>query len=313
MANKKIIGIDCGATKIMAQSCIYSDESQLIYPSKFHFELKYEQYPGWDSNFKPISLSQQQHEYSNSKIKLSNSEIKQGLVIINAIKKIISLSRSKRIGLCFPGIKNQFGIVVMANGPRIPNLYSQIPEIDTAYNDSECCVLGEWKSNIGKITNEKNIIYIGGGTGIADGIILKNKLLDFNSRKELKRSWELMMDNGESIESNLSPQNMINNWNYKTNQKLKYLDELISLDNNSKIIDKAVNAFKILIDDRINFFKNNNAEVDAIIIGQRLGQILNENNSIFKQKLNSQTNIPIKYSSDRRLAALGAGWKKACL
>ena len=312
MDKNKIIGIDCGATKIMAQSCIYSAESQLISPSNFHFEQRYAENPDWDPNYKPMSLAQQQHEFHNSNITLNNAELKQSKVIIKTIQKVISDSKSKMIGLCFPGIKNQFGIVIMANGPRIPNLYSQIPEIDIAYSDSECCVLGESKSNIGQIKQGENIIYIGGGTGIADGIILKNKIINFNTRSDLKRSWELMLDDGKSIESHLAPQSMINNWNQKKKQKLKYLDDLLSLDNNSSIIDKAVDAFNILINDRIKFFNNNNAKIDAIIIGQRLGQILHKNNSVFKQKLHSQTDIPIRYSSDRRVAALGAGWKKVC-
>ena len=68
------------------------------------------------------------------------------------------------VGLCFPGIKtaNYDGISIMANGPRNINMLSMInkmlkPKLDNRisiraiYDDSECCVIGEWKSSIGKL------------------------------------------------------------------------------------------------------------------------------------------------------------------
>ena len=55
----------------------------------------------------------------------------------------------------------------------------------------------------------KNAVYIGDGSGIADGIILDGKLIDFNRTEEAKRSWELHLPDG-SVESQLSPAGMIN-------------------------------------------------------------------------------------------------------
>ena len=52
---------------------------------------------------------------------------------------------------CVSGIKSKDGIVVMANGPRIPNFKKRIKEIDAIYNDSDCCVMGECHSTIGKL------------------------------------------------------------------------------------------------------------------------------------------------------------------
>ena len=52
---------------------------------------------------------------------------------------------------------------------------------------TECCLIGEWKSSIGKLQNSENAIYIG-GTGIADGIILGNKIVDIRNSKKIKRS-----------------------------------------------------------------------------------------------------------------------------
>ena len=80
------------------------------------------------------------------------------------------------------------------------------------YDDSECCLIGEWKSSIGKLQNSENAIYIGGGTGIADGIILGNKIVDIRNSKKIKRSWELTMPTGKSVEYYLSLGGMLNQW-----------------------------------------------------------------------------------------------------
>ena len=105
------------------------------------------------------------------------------------------------MGLCFPGIKTPKldGVSIMANGPRNIKMLSMINhKIKTnnhtklmmreIYDDSECCLIGEWKSSIGKLQNSENAIYIGGGTGIADGIILGNKIVDIRNSKKIKRS-----------------------------------------------------------------------------------------------------------------------------
>jgi hypothetical protein len=48
------------------------------------------------------------------------------------------------------------------------------------------------------------------------------------------------------------------------------------------------------------------------VIGQRLGQFLNENNVEYKEKFKKTIEIPLKISSDRRTAALGAALAIAC-
>ena len=119
----------------------------------------------------------------------------------------------------------------MANGPRIPEFKKKISNVDNIFNDSDCCIIGEWKSTIGKMQNIKNGIYIGGGTGIADGLICDNKLIDFNEVKILKRSWELKAPGGLSVESMLSPKGIISN--YKKLRNSNYT-KLSSNENDNK-------------------------------------------------------------------------------
>ena len=173
--------------------------------------------------------------------------------------------------------------------------------------------MGEWKSSIGKLEKCNNAVYIGGGTGIADGILLKGALIDFNQRNDVKRSWELFMPDGHSVEYSLSPKGMIDQWNSSQNEDMDSLNQLIQYENALSIFQKATEAFSFLIQDRIEFFKRNHSEIEKVVIGQRLGQFLSQNDSSFKSMIESSKEIPIEYSSDRRTAAVGAAWKKACL
>ena len=310
MADSYILGIDCGGTKVMAQSVRYNSRTGLVSPGEFQLEVNYSDSPKWNSKFIPVHLDLQRQEFSEGNIYLTQPEIDQGNVIVETIQNIISKSESDSIGLCFPGIKNERGVVIMANGPRIPDFLERIQGIDSMPHDSDCCVLGEWKSTIGKLQNCDNAVYIGGGTGIADGIILRSKMIDFNARDDVKRSWELKIPSGETIESCLSPKWMIHQWNISQREKVETLDQLSQNQNANTIFEKATEAFSFLIQNRTQFFKANHAKIEKIVIGQRLGIFMA--NSKLISLLESNTDIPLDYSTDRRTAALGAAWKKIC-
>ena len=310
MVNRQLLGIDCGGTKVLAQSASFDSETGLVSPGEFHLEVNYSDSPNWNPNFIPIHLDLQRQEFSERNIFLTEPEMDQGDVIVETIQNVIFKSESDSIGLCFPGIKNDHGVVIMANGPRIPDLLERIPEIDSLYNDSDCCVVGEWKSTIGKMQNAKNSVYIGGGTGIADGIILNGELIDFNERDDVKRSWELIMENGQSVESCLSPKGMIDQWNFSNKHKVITLDQLSKNENSKLIFNKAIIAFSYLIQNRIQFFRSNNSIIEKIVLGQRLGMFMAD--SKLRSMVEAETDIPIDYSTDRRTAALGAAWTKVC-
>ena len=310
MADSYTLGIDCGGTKIMAQSVTYNSRTGLVSPSEFQLEVNYSDSPKWNSKFIPVHLDLQRQEFFEGNIYLTQSEMDQGNVIVETIQDIISKTESDSIGLCFPGIKNDRGVVIMANGPRIPDFLERIEGIGSIPHDSDCCVLGEWKSTIGKLQNCNNAVYIGGGTGIADGIILKGKMIDFNERDDVKRSWELKIPSGQTIESCLSPKGMIHQWNLSQREKVETLDQLSQNQNANTIFEKATEAFSFLIQNRTQFFKANHAKIEKIVIGQRLGIFMA--NSKLISLLESNKDIPLDYSTDRRTAALGAAWKRIC-
>ena len=328
MNNPLLLGLDGGATKILAQTSAIDPRSSLIIPKEEHHESNYKNSLGFDSGFMPVDLARQKKEAKENNYSISEQEINQSVSVIDTIVKVILSSvREKQIskvGLCFPGIKtaNYDGISIMANGPRNINMLSLInkmlkPKLDngisikTIYDDSECCVIGEWKSSIGKLRDCKNAIYVGGGTGIADGIILNNKIVD----KDIERSWELIMPSGESVEQCLSLGGMLSQWNKEKEKSIKAIislfDHAVSGNNfANNIIEKAAKAFAFLIERRMEFFQSHNTKPEKIVIGQRLGNILTEkNNPLSKLIFQNNYNVSVEISTDRRTAALGAAYK----
>ena len=333
MNSSLALGIDGGATKVLAQTCTVDQKSSLIIPQKFQFELNYSDSSNFNSGFKPVEMSYQKKEAKENKYRLSEKEINQSMSMIDTIiETIVSATKDNQItqiGLCFPGIKTEKsdGIAIMANGPRSIKMLSLINEklksklgnwfsINTIYDDSECCLIGEWKSAIGKLRDCENAIYIGGGTGIADGIILNNEIVDIKTHSEAKRSWEMIMPNGESVEQCLSIGSMLNQWNggkeKSINAILSLFDQALSGDIFAKnIIEKASKAFSFLIDKRTEFFHHHNAKPEKIVIGQRLGKILSDKSNPLSKLIfqNNYYDTSIEISTDRSTAALGAAYK----
>ena len=312
MSDDLLAGIDCGATKVMVQSGTYCSKTSKISPGSIYHELHYSDHPGWNFNFKPIPLKIQKNEYQSSNISLTNEEIDQGNVMIETIVSSIKIIEDYKIGLCFPGLKSHEGIVVMANGPRIPNLTHHIDPVKNILNDSDCCVIGELKSTIGMMQDTENGIYIGGGTGIADGIILNGEILNITDTVGVPRCWEISVSSNETVETLLSPAGIIKRYNDQNNTDVKVLADLIHKKGFNRIMDDALGAFLKLVEVRERFFKSQNEEIKDIVIGQRLGKFFNDLGEKYLERFQSGTKIPIKISSDRRTAALGAAISFTC-
>ena len=312
MSDDLLAGIDCGATKVMVQSGTYCSKTSKISPGSIYHELHYSDHPGWNFNFKPIPLNIQKDEYQSSNIVLTDEEIDQGNVIIETIVSSIKIIEDYKIGLCFPGLKSHEGVVVMANGPRIPNLTHHINPVKNILNDSDCCVIGELKSTIGMMQDTENGIYIGGGTGIADGIILNGEILNITNTVGVPRCWEISVSSNETVETLLSPAGIIKRYNDQNNTDVKVLADLIHKKGFNRIMDDALGAFLKLVEVRERFFKSQNEEIKDIVIGQRLGKFFNDLGEKYLERFQSGTKIPIKISSDRRTAALGAAISFTC-
>ena len=73
----------------------------------------------------------------------------------------------------------------MANGPRMPEYLNYIESkinqsVYPLESDANMCVWGEEYALDGSLRNINNAYYLGGGTGTADGLKLKSKLVPFD-------------------------------------------------------------------------------------------------------------------------------------
>ena len=252
--NDNLIGIDCGASKVLLQSAKINSNRTIISKGQYYKEYVYSSHPDWDPSYRPIPLDIQIKENKNKSILIRKAEKRQGDIIVELLQDIIANISGSQIGICFPGIKDDYGVTILANGPRIPKLLKRLNKVDTLYNDSDCCITGELVSNIGKMNDIRNGIYIGGGTGIADGILLNGKIINLNDDKSPKKSWELILPQGASVESYLSPGGMLKNHNLKYKTKITSLKELSASQYFEETLSNAITAFDYLLKDRLKFF-----------------------------------------------------------
>lgn len=308
MSKNVSIGLDCGASKILSQAAKIDSYLDLVIPIGKTIEEEYRMNFRWNNKFKPVPIETQLEEFKNQKIKLTSEEISQANVILSLINKFLKNFNGKKISICFPGLKSKNGVTVMANGPRIPNLIKELNYFKNFYNDSDCCMVGEQKSSVGKMINIKNGIYLGGGTGIADGLIINGKIIDFSNATNIRRSWQIIYQ-GKTIESMLSPSGMIKSFNHKFNQNINTLDEFINSKYSIEILIDASNAFSELIKDRIKIFNLMGQHPEIIVIGQRLGFFIDKLDTKIKDMFLNCSKIPLSFSTDRRTAALGAIYK----
>ena len=310
--NDYLIGIDCGASKVLLQSAKINSNRTIISKGQYCKEYVYSSHPDWDPSYRPIPLDVQIEENNNKSILISKAERKQGDIIVKLLQDIIENISGSKIGICFPGIKDDYGVTILANGPRIPELLTRLSKVDTLYNDSDCCITGEMVSDIGKMNDIYNGIYIGGGTGIADGILLDGKVINLGNDKNPKKSWELRIPQGVNVESYLSPGGMLKNHNLKYKTKITSLKELSASRYFEETLSNAITAFDYLLHDRIEFFNKHKQNIEKIVIGQRLGQFLNEQPKSVKHLFRKDTIAPVEFSFQREIAALGAAWKGSC-
>ena len=307
-----LIGIDCGASKVLLQSAKINSKGTKISKGKLYKEYLYSSHPDWDPGYQPTPLGLQMEENNNKSIFIGKAEKKQGNVIVELLNNIIASNSDSKVGICFPGIKDTYGVTILANGPRIPKLLNRLDKVDTLYNDSDCCITGELVSNIGKMNNVQNGIYIGGGTGIADGILLDGKIINLNIDENPKKSWELTLPNGATVESLLSPGGMLKNHNLRYKTNITTLSELSYSEHFEETLNNVIIAFDYLIKDRLDFFQRHKQMIDKIVIGQRLGQFLYDQPKNIKNLFQKNYIAPVEFSFQREIAALGAAWKKSC-
>ena len=247
---------------MLLQSAKINPSRTIISKGSYCKEYVYSSHPDWDPRYQPIPIDVQIKENNNKSIQIRKAERKQGDIIVELSEDIIANISGSQIGICFPGIKDDNGVTILGNGPRIPELITRLNKVDTLFNDSDCCITGEVVSNIGKMNDIRNGIYIGGGTGIADGILLNGEIINLNDDKSLKKSWELILPEGTNVESYLSPGGILKNHNLKYKTKISTLNELSASHHFEETLSNAITAFNYLLRDRLEFFQKHKQDIE---------------------------------------------------
>jgi len=207
----KVIGIDGGATKVSA-ALVEKVDSKTFKIVGNTEELRYQDHESFDFEFDPCDF-----ELQLKNPPIDQNESKQGDIYLQTILNIIDRfdgMNDTYISLAMPGVKSKDkkGITAMKNGPRLPNFCTLLQEklgstskISQLESDSDMCSWGEQFSKDGAFRNIQNAYYIGGGTGIADGLKLKDRILSFDSQSNwIAKTWELKTQNGTNLETLIS-------------------------------------------------------------------------------------------------------------
>ena len=211
-----IIGIDGGGSKVSAGIIESKDISTFTINSLS--QQYYNERSEFNSDFSPVAMDIQLNEYNTEEYNVTNDEVLQGKAIIESFhNSIINLNIDKPLlmGIGMVGLKTKDlrGIGAIANGPRIPNFCIQLEDalhksnihlhkpIQYIGSDADNCGIGEEYGKDGLFKDIQNGYYIGGGTGTADALKLKNELIPFDSISSwIAKSWEILNENNISME-----------------------------------------------------------------------------------------------------------------
>ena len=217
-----IIGIDGGGSKVSAGIIESKDIS--TFTIKSLSQQYYNERSEFNSDFSPVAMDIQLNEYNTEEYNVTNDEVLQGNAIVESFhNSIINLNIDKPIlmGIGMVGLKTKDlrGIGAIANGPRIPKFCIQLENalhksnihlykpIQYIGSDADNCGIGEEYGKDGLFKDIQNGYYIGGGTGTADALKLKNELIPFDSISSwIAKSWEILNENNISMEQYTSLQ-----------------------------------------------------------------------------------------------------------
>ena len=326
-----IIGIDGGATKVAGCILERLNENTFIKGSDI-VAINYIDCPSYVKDFKPLPIVEQLADLHSGDFSLSQKEKEHGTAYIEACEQVITSLLSQIngerpvIGIGLPGIKtpNGQGIQSMNNGPRIPNFLERLNRrlrenqinnkpFNKIGNDNDFCGIGETYAKDGAFRESKYGLYIGGGTGIADAIILNGNPVPLNSVNHwFPKTWEIAGQNGLPMESLISHRGLMDQYGKNTHSTYEELAEkdlypetfLTQSSIGEKMAEDFSRTLSSLILDRIHTlyggwqgtfdlldparlieteFPEKGQFFDKIVFGQRLGYLLGKNPGLFKE------------------------------
>jgi predicted NBD/HSP70 family sugar kinase len=214
-----LVGVDGGATEVKVHEILVleREEGLRLDLGPASASVLYDRTP----QFQPVAMAQQLLEEQRGELQLPAEERAEGRLVLEAfVRAILSVAeqagrRHLRIGVCLPGVKSADGrgVVVMRNGPRLPDFLAQLEgrlalsgvelaaPIPPLLSDGEACALGENLGFEGLLKDVPNAYYLGGGTGLAEACKLDGQVVDMDAlRPWMRKAWQLEDKHGQSFE-----------------------------------------------------------------------------------------------------------------
>jgi len=226
-----LIGVDGGATEVKAHAVACDDLSR-----RAAFRLRsesaarvYPRLPG----FVPLPVTEQLAQRDSGDLRRSAEEVEQaGRWVTAAAEAVVDVARQcgvarVLVGVGMPGLKTPDGrgINVINNGPRIPDYLDRFEQQVAAMgitllvpvaalgSDADYCGLGEEYADEGLFRDVQNAYYCGGGTGIADAMKLRGRLVPFDqARTWIQKSWQIPSALGPTFEKLVSASSLNRVW-----------------------------------------------------------------------------------------------------
>lgn len=218
-----LIGVDGGATEAKAHAVSCEDPQRAV-----GFGLRpesaarvYSRVPG----FEPVPLAEQLAQRDAGNIQFAETERQQGNRYIAATAEaVVEVARACGavrilVGVGMPGLKtaDRRGINVINNGPRMPDYLDRLERrladaglelaapIAALGSDADYCGLGEEHAAAGLFHDVEHAYYLGCGTGIADAMKLRGRLVPFDEAKTwIHKSWQMASALGPTFEKLVS-------------------------------------------------------------------------------------------------------------
>ncbi len=303
MSRMVLIGIDGGASKVLAHRVDILQDPLRFAPREPIVEVSYDSSAMYETGFEPVALDQQLAEHRAGSVRQKDSEEHRESAVIDSFCRVVSaldlegVSVPILIGIGLPGLKtpDKRGISAMANGPRMPrfldklesllkeNGFSTIQPVHALGSDADYCGLGEHWGDAGSMRGVQNAYYLGIGTGVADAMLLEGQVVPFDSTKSwMAKTWEIMYSETLSFENMVSAQGIQRRYSDEIGVDLEELNQrqiypwqifercLAGESEASGVVAATVAALVELLALRIESLARGKADVPLVDSGRRM-------------------------------------------
>jgi len=267
-----------------------------------HAEMSYPRLDG----FAPVDPGVQRRQLDDDQLQIDPIEARQADAWIETTATVVARvaeqcgAKQVRIGIGMPGIKSgdERGIVMINNGPRMPDFLEALTqrlqhagiELDRPIrrigDDGAYCGVGEAHAEGGLFRDIQNGYYIGGGTGLAECLLIDGNVVPMSGRHcSIPRAWELICPLGVTYEKLISAASMnavyqsLANVPVDAEQRFPERDAMGGDPVARSWLQMAATLWAHLVAQRlVHFCRESETKIrfDRVVIGQRAGQLFND-------------------------------------